>query len=154
MQRIIFLTVGRIKTSWIAEGVEHYIHRVAPHIRLEQMVVTASSQTDPQKYREEESIRLLEKLQKMEGELFLLDEEGLQMTSVEFAKTVERAKDNGTTVIFVIGGAYGVTPELKKKAHRTFALSRMTFPHEFCQLVFLEQLYRACEIAKGSGYHH
>jgi 23S rRNA (pseudouridine1915-N3)-methyltransferase len=91
---------------------------------------------------------------KQRGQFWTLDERGKQMTSIEFAEDLGRLKDRGEPVTFLLGGAYGLSDEARSAAHRTLSLSRMTLPHELCRIVFLEQLYRAIQINKGSGYHH
>lgn len=154
MHRITLLCVGPIKTKWIAEGCVHFLGRLGHAIQMEVVEVPASKQTDLLKQHTEESERLLEAITKREGDVWVLDERGKAMTSPVFASFLETARDTGRTVIFVLGGAYGLTDAVRKRAHRVLKLSDMTFPHELCRLIFLEQLYRATEINKGSGYHH
>ena len=102
----------------------------------------------------EESERVLKMLEKMEGEVWLLDERGKAMTSPEFAAEMGRAKDMGRELVFVLGGAYGFTEGVRNKIAKKLRLSDMVLPHELCRVVFLEQVYRAGEIGRGSGYHH
>jgi 23S rRNA (pseudouridine1915-N3)-methyltransferase len=114
----------------------------------------ASKQKDPAKQREEESTRILDALKKLDGDVWILDEEGERMKSHEFSFLLEQARDAGRPLIFVLGGAYGLTPEVKKRGNGRLRISDMTLPHELCRVLFLEQLYRGCEILRGSGYHH
>ena len=99
-------------------------------------------------------MRIEQGLKKLSGIILLLDERGTEMTSKEFASFLIKKRENGDTLIFVLGGAYGVGEEIRAKGYQTIALSRMTLPHELCKLVFLEQLYRAHTILEGRGYHH
>lgn len=154
MQKVIFLYIGRLKTPWIAEGCKHFVSRLGRCMDLKMVEIPASRQLDDEKQKQEESAAILKRLESLEGDVWLLDERGSAMTSTEFAEAMGKSKDAGRTVVFVLGGAYGVTDALRKRANRMLQLSTMTFPHEFCCLVFLEQLYRSCEIRKGSGYHH
>src|SRR3989339_1069356 len=154
MHRITLLCVGPIKTKWIAEGCAHFLERLGHAVRMEVIEVPASKQTDPAKQREEESQRILSALEKREGDVWVLDESGKAQTSPAFASSLGALRDTGRTIIFVLGGAYGLTDPIRKRAHRVLKLSDMTFPHELCRLIFLEQLYRGTEINKGSGYHH
>jgi len=64
------------------------------------------------------------------------------------------AKDYGTELIFVIGGAFGMNDAVRNKADKVIKLSDCVFPHELFRLMFFEQLYRAGEINRGSKYHH
>jgi 23S rRNA (pseudouridine1915-N3)-methyltransferase len=116
--------------------------------------IPASKKKEEAQQREEESDRILEALKKSEGKIWVLDEKGSEFTSVDFSKKIGECRDRGESITFVIGGAYGLSDAVRKRADKIIALSAMTFPHELCRLVFLEQLYRAISILAGSGYHH
>ncbi len=148
------LTVGWLKTAWLKQGCEEYARRLSHGVRLDIRELPASKASDPQKQRQQESESVLSALAKLNGDAWLLDEKGEQMTSPEFAFLLGQARDSGRPLVFVLGGAYGCTSEVKSAVRRSLRLSDMTLPHELCRLVFLEQLYRAVEIGKGSGYHH
>jgi 23S rRNA (pseudouridine1915-N3)-methyltransferase len=81
---------------------------------------------------------------------YLLDEKGKHYSSLEFAGFLKERQ----TVDFVIGGAFGVSGEVREKSKGSIALSKMTLTHEMARLLFLEQLYRAYTILKGKEYHH
>jgi len=151
--RITLLCIGKIKSSWIAEGCRDYVDRLERGIDFAITELPASTEKDPVRQREDESGRLLAAAQKFDGDLWILDEHGKGMTSENFAKEIGRARDAGTTLIFILGGAYGLTDAVRS-AGRLFRLSDMTLPHELCRVLFLEQLYRAAEILRGTGYHH
>ena len=57
-------------------------------------------------------------------------------------------------MVFVIGGPFGIAPEVKARADLLLALSRMTFTHEMARMLFLEQLYRSMNLLNGGSYHH
>jgi len=154
MHRVTLLTVGSPKSSWVKEAVEEYVCRLLGSIDFHILPVQPSKSTNPEKQCEEESQRLITALEKQEGDVWALDERGKELSSSEFAGALTQAKDIGTKITFVLGGAYGLSDAARSRADRLIALSRMTFPHELCQLIFLEQLYRATQIQKGSGYHH
>ena len=154
VHRVTLLCVGSVKTSWIAEGCSEYATRLQRSVRLEIVELPASKQRDAEKQRREESDRVIEALKKVDGDAYVLDERGERMTSHEFSALFVHAADAGTPLTFVLGGAYGLLPEVKRHVRGSIRLSDMTFPHELCRLVFLEQVYRALEIARGSGYHH
>ena len=84
----------------------------------------------------------------------LLDEHGTEYRSMEFAKWVEKRRNSGRDLVFVIGGPYGFSPDVYNRADALISLSRMTFSHQMVRLIFVEQLYRACTIIKGEPYHH
>ncbi|MFH0895754.1 MAG: 23S rRNA (pseudouridine(1915)-N(3))-methyltransferase RlmH [Bacteroidota bacterium] len=85
----------------------------------------------------------------------LLDEKGKQFTSVAFASFIEaRVNASVKNLVFVVGGPYGFTEEVYKRADFKISLSDMTFSHQIVRLLFLEQLYRAFTIIRGEPYHH
>ena len=148
--QITLLTVGSLKTPWAKEGCAQYLGRISVDI----IEVSASKQKDPVKQKEEESAAILSRLEKLHGQVWVLDETGQSMTSPGFAAALEKLLDRGESVIFVLGGAYGMSDAVLQKAHTVLRLSDMVLPHELCRVFFLEQLYRAEQIRKGTGYHH
>lgn len=85
----------------------------------------------------------------------LLDENGKNLSSNEFAGFIEKSQNNSIKeIVFVIGGAFGFSEEAYKRANQKLSLSAMTFNHQMVRLIFLEQLYRAFTIIKGEKYHH
>ena len=88
-------------------------------------------------------------------QLILLDERGSLLSSVEFSNFVQqRFNAGGKALVFVIGGAYGFSPEVYDAAQGKISLSKMTFSHQMIRMIFFEQLYRAMTILKGEPYHH
>ena len=88
--------------------------------------------------------------------IILLDEHGKEFTSRELAAELQKwlLYPRGRRLVFIIGGPYGFTDELKQKAAMQISLSRMTFSHQMVRLIFTEQLYRAFTIIRGEHYHH
>ena len=87
--------------------------------------------------------------------LILLDENGKMYTSNEFATFFEKKMIQGkTSIVFVIGGAFGFSKEVYDRANELISLSKMTFSHQLIRIIFLEQLYRSFTILKGEKYHH
>jgi 23S rRNA (pseudouridine1915-N3)-methyltransferase len=85
----------------------------------------------------------------------LLDENGKEFRSVEFASWMEKKMANvNKRLIFIIGGPYGFSPKVYQTAHEKISMSKMTFSHQMIRLIFTEQLYRAMNILHGGPYHH
>lgn len=154
MQRITFLTVGTPRTAWIREGIAEYTERISHVAKFETLSLLPSKENDSQRQREDESARILDTLEKKTGVVWVLDERGKQSTSEEFSAGLATLRDAGEEITFVLGGAYGMTDSVRSRADRVFALSAMTLPHELAALLFCEQLYRATQIMRGTGYHH
>ncbi|MEJ2313295.1 MAG: 23S rRNA (pseudouridine(1915)-N(3))-methyltransferase RlmH [Nitrospirota bacterium] len=142
--RIIW--AGKTKEAYAAEGVAKYLKLLGALAKVEVVEVREQKGGPEDERLRKEGERIL----KQTSSFVLLDERGPELTSVEFA---EMLRDRGRAD-FVVGGAYGVSAEVKAAASETLALSRMTLTHEMARVLLLEQLYRAVTILKGGGYHH
>ena len=88
------------------------------------------------------------------GRIVVLDEMGKQLKSVEFANWFDNEQNQGTReVAFVIGGPEGLSPQVASRAHLKLSLGRMTWTHEMCRALLLEQIYRAFNIMRNIPYH-
>ena len=134
------IAIGKARKKWIKEALSIYLKRL-PGLTIKEL-----RDSTPQK----ETHAILSILNKKEF-MVALTENGEKLTSVDFAKRLNNLGSNQVT--FVIGGADGLTPEIKKLAQWELSLSSMTFPHEIARLLLAEQLYRACSILQGSPYH-
>ena len=85
--------------------------------------------------------------------MIVLDERGHQWTTLEFSQVIKQWLLDSNAIAFVIGGADGLHPNLKRTAHKTFALSHLTLPHAMVRVVLAEQLYRAVSVLQGHPYH-
>ncbi|NNC50399.1 MAG: 23S rRNA (pseudouridine(1915)-N(3))-methyltransferase RlmH [Flaviramulus sp.] len=87
--------------------------------------------------------------------LILLDENGKQLGSMGFSSYLQKHMNSGIKqLVFVIGGPYGFSEDIYKKANGKLSLSKMTFSHQMIRLFFIEQLYRGFTILKNEPYHH
>lgn len=89
----------------------------------------------------------------MDNYLIVLDPTGSAMTSEEFASHMGKLDDMGQKVTVLIGGAHGLSDDIKKEADLLLSLSKMTTTHDLSHLFFLEQLFRGLSIVKGTAYH-
>ncbi len=144
MPRIKILAVGKIKEDYIEAGIHEYMKRMRNR-RMEILEIDDSN-------KKKEGKEILEKLQKLRRfKVIALDEHGKQLTSVEFAKFIE--KNINQDLCFVIGGPDGLDKNVLESVDHILALSRMTFNHEMARLFLIEQLYRAYSIIEGKTYH-
>lgn len=154
MLKIEIITVGKIKSDWIQGGLDHYTRLLSKYVETEFTAVKeadSSSQTVEQVLAAEaERIR---KVISARSFVMLLDAAGKRYDSVAFSGLISHAKLANSSVQFVIGGAFGVSDELKEEIKHHLSLSQMTFPHELTLVVLLEQIYRACSIEVGTKYH-
>lgn len=106
----------------------------------------------PSSTKEDESTALLKRSR---GYLILLDETGELYTTPQLAAKIELLQNRATKELtIIIGGAFGVTDEVKQAADFVWSLSPLVFPHQLVRLLLTEQLYRAYDILHNGKYHH
>ena len=155
--KITLLTVGKTDRDWVRQGLDIYVSRLKHYIpfsiiEIPELKNVSALTKDQIKTREGE---LILKNVKPTDDVILLDEHGKEFTSVEFAKILQdKISYVGKDIVFVIGGAYGFSEAVYKRANSKISLSRMTFSHQMVRAIFTEQLYRAFTIIKGEPYHH
>ncbi|MCL2371169.1 23S rRNA (pseudouridine(1915)-N(3))-methyltransferase RlmH [Candidatus Saccharibacteria bacterium] len=139
------ITVGRKQEKFVAEGIREYEKRLRKPFNIEWVVLA-----DGDKAGEEKAI-----LRSIKGGEFviLLNERGENLTSPEIAKLINFRLQQ-QSVVFVIGGSFGVGEGVKARADYVWSLSKLVFPHQLVRLVLVEQIYRAQTIANGQSYHH
>lgn len=145
--KINLIWVGKTKEPFIHEGLQKYLKLLKPYADVAITAIREEKVKDISRMLVNEG----ERIQNLRTPYLLLDEKGDTLDSVEFARFIER---QGSTATFLLGGAYGVSEDVKTKAKKKIRLSSMTFTHEMSRLIFLEQLYRAFTILKKRGYHH
>ncbi len=146
------LAVGRKHESWVADGIERYQKRLKAPFSLE-WILMAHSSFDGLKARQDESERILSRVTAYDF-VILLDERGKSFDSPTLASVLEGQLDHSQKILIIIGGAFGVTDELRNKAAIVWSLSPLVFPHQLVRLMLTEQLYRAQQIVIGGSYHH
>lgn len=146
--KLLILTVGKEKDTASHDLIKHFELRVLRYMPFEWVYLAHEST------KEKEGEKILESLKK-EDYVVLLDEKGLDLTSEGLAELIEnRMVDSVKRMIFIIGGAHGVSPSVHKRANFTWKLSSLVFPHMLVRVIVLEQLYRAMTIVRGEKYHH
>lgn len=155
--KIKLITIGKTDEDFVKQGFELYKHRINRYILFLTQVIPDLKNTkklthDQQKT--EEGVRILNALEP--GDFFvLLDEKGTEMGSEKFATFLQKRMNSSVKqLVFVIGGPYGFSQDVKNKANASLSLSKMTFSHQLVRVLFAEQLYRAFTILKGEPYHH
>ena len=155
--KITLLTVGKTDKDWVKQGMDIYVSRLKHYIpfsitEIPELKNVSALSREQIKTKEGE---LILKNVKPADNLVLLDERGKEYSSVEFAKVLQdKINYEGKDIVFVIGGAYGFSEDVYRRANSRMSLSRMTFSHQMVRAIFAEQLYRAFTIIKGEPYHH
>ncbi len=154
---ITFIQIDKTHDSYLNEGIEIYTKRLKNYCSLEIKTISVPKnirQKSEQEQKQAESVLILKEL-KSSDYLVILDENGKQMSSVDFSKFIRQKQNAGIKrLVFLIGGPFGFDQEVFKRADFKLGLSQMTFSHQMVRLFFMEQLYRAYSILAGEKYHH
>ena len=155
--KITLLTVGKTDRDWVRQGLDIYVSRLKHYIPFSMVEIPELknvSALSKEQIKSKEGELILKNIRPAD-DLILLDEHGREYTSVELAKVIqEKISYTGKDMVFVIGGAYGFSPDVYSRANSRISLSKMTFSHQMVRAIFAEQLYRAFTIIKGEPYHH
>jgi 23S rRNA (pseudouridine1915-N3)-methyltransferase len=151
---IRLIAVGKLRESYLAAAAADFRKRLGPYHRLEEIEVKAADGSRPDAAMAAEGEAILRAIAPNDH-VWLLERDGIELTSVELAQRLERAPVDGISrVTIVIAGTYGASPAVLERANFRWSLSRLTFLHEWARAIVLEQLYRATKIAKDEPYHH
>mgnify|MGYP001608710256 FL=1 len=149
---ITVVAIGKKHEPWLIEGIERYQKRLQAPFNLAWSLLPNSPQTDVVAAKSE-SGDILNKL-KPNDFVVLLDERGKMFDSPTLAKTLAMPLEQSKNVVIIIGGAYGITKEIRSRADIVWSLSPLVFPHQLVRLILIEQLYRAQTIHRGLPYHN
>lgn len=151
------IAIGKTDREDIASLIALYSKRIGFYVRFS---ITLLADVKSTKHLTEKQQKILEGeniLAQIQNEdiVILLDERGEEFSSVEFSSWIQKRMLSGTKrLVFVIGGPYGFSEPVYRRANWKISLSRMTFSHQMVRAIFLEQLYRAFTIINGEPYHH
>ena len=140
--------------DWIADGIEHYKKQLPKNYNF--VITTIESQS--RKSNSPDQTKSLEERLILEAAsdstlLIALDEQGKQRTSDELSKSIEKWQLNAESVALIIGGADGLSSELKQKCNLIWGLSSFTLTHSMARLLLVEQIYRGCSLLSNHPYH-
>lgn len=157
VMEILLLSVGKSSANWVKEAFELYASRVSHYIKFSSLAlpdVKSGSNINRDKIKEDEGVLILSKLASHDH-VVLLDENGIERTSIDFAEWLSKVFcSSKKRLVFIIGGPFGFSQKVYDRADAKISLSKMTFTHEMARVIFVEQLYRAMTIIRGESYHH
>ncbi|MCL4164904.1 UNVERIFIED_CONTAM: hypothetical protein GTU68_035823 [Idotea baltica] len=154
---IKLITIGKTDNKQLTVLIEEYIKRLGHYIKFSFEIIPDiknSKNLSEKQQKQKEGELILNKL-KTTDTLILLDENGKQHDSLAFSSYLQKHMNSGIKqLVFVIGGPYGFSDDIYKKANGKLSLSKMTFSHQMIRLFFIEQLYRGFTILRNEPYHH
>lgn len=157
--KITIVCAGKIKEKYLSAGIAEFMKRLRPFAQVE------IKEIHEEKMPEEPSAAEKEQVLRKEGEkllklvpagsyLFVLDVFGREMPSEKLAEKIDRLGVQGRShIAFLIGGAFGLSQEVRAAADEKLSFSRLTFTHQMVRLLLVEQIYRCFKINRGEKYH-
>lgn len=152
----MILAIGKKNDPKLALAIEDYTKRFSHYADISWRLVEAkiSRSMKPDQIKRVESDLLLTNIEPSDR-VILLDEAGMQLSSIELSNKMQNYMNQGDKgIVFIIGGAYGVNEEVISRSDFIWSLSKLVFPHQLVRLILIEQLYRAHTILAGEKYHH
>ncbi len=156
VMKITLIQIGKIHFDFVNEGSDLFLNRLKHYTKMESLIIELPAKlktTDVDQIKRNEADLLLKKINPNDF-LVLLDERGKGLNSLAFASQIQQWQNHQSSIVFVIGGAYGFDQKVYDRCNYKLSLSLMTFSHQLFRVIFLEQLYRAFTILKGEPYHH
>ena len=155
--KIEFRVIGKTSFPYLTEGIKIYEKRLQHYLSYQSVVIPDVKNTknlSAEQLKKKEGELLLKKIEKGDF-VILLDERGKTCTSEKFAAFLEKQMQmSHRKIVFVVGGAFGFSEAVYRRADSKLSLSAMTFSHQMIRLFFTEQIYRACTILRGEPYHN
>ena len=157
--KITVVTAGKIKEKYLKAGINEFLKRLGPFANVkiveinEEKMKDNPSEAEKQQTLQQEGQRLLRQVP--EGSyLFVLDVYGQQLSSEKLAAKLDSLALQGrSNITFLIGGAFGLSEEVRQAADFRLSFSPMTFTHQMIRLLLVEQIYRCFKINRGEKYH-
>ena len=155
--KVKLIVIGKTKSKFLVDGENEYQKRLKHYCKFSELVISDiknSGKLSKKELKEKEGNLILESI-KNNDYVVLLDDKGLTLSSIGFAEFLNKKMVSSTNeLVFIIGGAFGFSESVYKRANTKLSLSKMTFSHQMVRLIFKEQLYRAFTLIKGEKYHH
>lgn len=154
MIEINVISVGSIKEKYMQELIADYKKRITKYAKIELIELKdESNKINENVVKELEGERIISSI-KDGFYVVLMDIKGNMLDSVGLSKKIDEiATYNSSKIAFVIGGSFGVSESVKKRANYLLSFSKMTFPHQLAKGMLLEQIYRSFKISNNETYH-
>ena len=149
---IKLITVGTIKEKYLKDAIEEYKKRLKKYTNLELIEVKDEGLVEESKAISLEAEKIKKHLSSKDY-IITMEIEGKQLSSTEFAEKLNQIQIENSNIVFIIGGSYGLSDEIKQMSRLHLSFSKMTFPHQLFRVLLLEQIYRSFKIMNNESYH-
>ena len=143
---IKIICLGKIKEKYLIDMINDYRNRISKYHKIEIIELKDTNNL-------EEEAQNINKHLSNQDYIVSLDINGKQLDSVELSKTINDVFIYYSTITFIIGSSYGLSPKIKEKSNLRLSFSKMTFPHGLFRAMLLEQIYRSFKILNNESYH-
>ncbi|MCC7357543.1 23S rRNA (pseudouridine(1915)-N(3))-methyltransferase RlmH [Candidatus Uhrbacteria bacterium] len=156
MQRIVIRAIGKVPQGWQRQGVAEYLERLTPFSAINVIELPeghdGTAKPDLVRTQQTEAISLLKSIPE-DSFVIAVDETGTTFSSTSFADHLAEWSTGGKTLVFILGGSWGLDERVRARANFILSFGKLTFPHALARIILLEQLYRAAMIQSGKTYH-
>ena len=159
MLNITIIAIGKLKEQYLRDASAEYQKRLSASCKLNIIELNPEKLSDNPSAKEienalnNEAKKIIEKIPKG-AKVYSMCIEGKQRTSEELSREIDNlALEGASNIVFIIGGSFGLSDEVKKLSAYRLSMSKMTFPHQIARIMLLEQIYRAIQISIGTKYH-
>ena len=148
---IKIICVGKIKEKYLLDAVNEYLKRLSKYSKII-IIELPDSSFDLKKSLEAERDLIFKNIKQSDYNI-LLDINGIELTSLEFANKLDKVRQLNSNINFIIGASNGVHNDIKKINNEMISFSKLTFPHQLFRVILLEQIYRSFKILNNEEYH-
>lgn len=159
MLNITIIAIGKLKEQYLRDASAEYQKRLSASCKLNIIELNPEKLSDNPSAKEienalnNEAKKIIEKIPKG-AKVYSMCIEGKQRTSEELSREIDNlALEGASNIVFIIGGSFGLSDEVKRLSAYRLSMSKMTFPHQIARIMLLEQIYRAMQISIGTKYH-
>ena len=149
---IKIITVGSIKEKYLKDAIDEYTKRLKKYTSIELIEVKDEGLVEESKAISLEADKI-KKYLNTKDYIITMEIEGKLLTSPEFAEKINQIQIESSNIVFIIGGSYGLSDEIKNMAKFHLSFSKLTFPHQLFRVLLLEQIYRCYKILNNESYH-
>lgn len=149
---IKLITVGTIKEKYLKDAIDEYTKRIKKYTNIELIEVKDEGLVEESKAIILEAEKIKKHLSPRDY-IITMEIEGKQLTSEEFSEKLNQIQIENSNIVFIIGGSYGLSDEIKQMSKLHLSFSKMTFPHQLFRVLLLEQIYRCYKLLNNESYH-
>ena len=155
--KVKLIVIGKTKSKFLIDGENEYQKRLKHYCKFSELIIPDiknGGKLSKKELKEKEGNLILASI-KNSDYVILLDDKGETLSSIEFSEFLNKKMVSSfNELVFIVGGAFGFSESVCRRANTKLSLSKMTFSHQMVRIFFKEQLYRAFTILKGEKYHH